>query len=246
MEEIIYDVYVKLDERNCIIRVESTGFHNAEKLVEEGLIKVDSGTRSDMYHHAQPNYLRLKYGKPTYSDDFTPNFKYEDGEIKEITEEEKEEWFIKPKMLVQMKDNQQRKMKAMMEEEAQASFLVALPDVKAATIPYCFEEWKVDVSYKVGDRVEVDGKLWKCKQDHKSQENWKSSIDTASLWEVIDVEHAGTLEDPIPYENTMTVYKDKYYLEDGIIYLCLEDSGQPLYASCKDLPRYFVVSPRMA
>ncbi len=249
MEEIIYDVYVKLDERNCIIRVESTGFHSAESLVEEGLIKVDSGTRSDMYHHAQPNYLRLKYGKPTYSDDFTPNFKYEDGEIKEITEEEKEEWFIKPRMLVPMKDNQQRKMKAMMEEEAQASFLVALPDAKAATIPYCYPSWQSYIGGKLKKdvRVEYDGALWKTRQEIQTVlKNQFPSIDTAALYERIDVEHAGTLEDPIPYANTMEVFKDKYYLEDGIIYLCLEDSGQPLYASCKDLPRYFVVSPRMA
>lgn len=58
------------------------------------------------------------------------------------------------------------------------------------------------------------------------------SINTASLWEVINVENAGTLDDPIPYDQTMTVYNGKYYLEEGIIYKCIRDSGQPLYATC--------------
>jgi hypothetical protein len=95
----------------------------------------------------------------------------------------------------------------------------------------------------VGDRVESDGKLWKCRQAHTSQENWKPSINTASLWEVINVENAGTLEDPIPYDQTMTVYNGKYYLEEGIIYKCIGDSGQPLYATCASLVgNYFEVA----
>jgi hypothetical protein len=28
----------------------------------------------------------------------------------------------------------------------------------------------------------------------------------------------------------MTVYKDKYYIYEGVTYLCIRDSGQPLYA----------------
>lgn len=63
------------------------------------------------------------------------------------------------------------------------------------------------------------------------------------LWEVIDVEHAGTLEDPIPYDQTMTVYNGKYYLEEGITYKCVRDSGQPLYATCASLVgNYFEVA----
>lgn len=91
-------------------------------------------------------------------------------------------------------------LQAMMEASARASFLVELDDTEASKIPLCYDAWETDKAYKVGDRVEYDGKLWKCRQAHTSQENWKPSIDTASLWEVIDVEHAGTLEDPIPYD----------------------------------------------
>lgn len=167
----------------------------------------------------------------------TLKYKYVDGELIELTPDEKEEFYQTGKVI------QETSLQAMMTASARASFLVELPDEKAAMIPLCYDEWATDKAYKVGDRVECDGKLWKCRQAHTSQENWKPSIETASLWEVIDVEHAGTLEDPIPYDQTMTVYNGKYYIEEGIIYKCVRDSGQPLYATCASLVgNYFEVA----
>lgn len=168
------------------------------------------------------------------------NYKVEDGKLVELTPEEKEEFYPTQK---KEKSEQEASLQAMMTASARTSFLVELPDEKAAMIPLCYEAWTTDKAYKVGDRVECDGKLWKCRQAHTSQENWKPSIETASLWEVIDVSHAGTLEDPIPYDQTMTVYNGKYYLEDGITYKCVRDSGQPLYATCASLVgNYFEVA----
>ena len=134
-------------------------------------------------------------------------------------------------------------LQAMITANLRNSFLADIPDEKAAMITLCYDPWTIDKSYKVGDRVEFDGKLWKCRQAHTSQENWRPRIETASLWEVINVENAGTLDDPIPYDQTMTVYNGKYYLEDGIIYKCIRDSGQPLYATCASLVgNYFEVA----
>lgn len=168
------------------------------------------------------------------------DYKFVDGELVELTPEEKEEFYPTQK---KEKAEQEASLQAMMAASTRTSFLVELPDEKAAMIPLCYEAWATEKAYKVGDRVECDGKLWKCRQAHTSQENWKPSIDTASLWEVIDVEHAGTLEDPIPYDQTMTVYNGKYYLEEGITYKCVRDSGQPLYATCASLVgNYFEVA----
>ena len=63
------------------------------------------------------------------------------------------------------------------------------------------------------------------------QSQYPPSIETASIWERIDEEHAGIIDDPIPYDQTMTVYKDKYYTFNNQLYLCIRDSGQPLYAN---------------
>lgn len=168
------------------------------------------------------------------------NYKYKDGKLVELTPEEKEEFYPTQK---DEKAEQETTLEQMMFASARASFLVELNDTEAAKIPLCYDSWATDTAYKVGDRVLCDGKLWKCRQAHTSQENWKPSINTASLWEVINVENAGTLDDPIPYDQTMTVYNGKYYLEDGITYKCVRDSGQPLYASCASLVgNYFEVA----
>lgn len=168
------------------------------------------------------------------------NYKVVEGKLVELTPEEKEEFYQTKETEKAM---QEASLQAMMAASARASFLDKLDDTEAAKIPLCYDSWTTGKAYKVGDRVKWDGKLWKCRQAHTSQENWKPSIETASLWEVINVENAGTLDDPIPYDQTMTVYNGKYYLEEGIIYKCIRDSGQPLYATCASLVgNYFEVA----
>lgn len=194
---------------------------------------------------------RLSYGNSKgyveveLEDDFDEmkifDYKYEDGKLVELTPEEKEEFYPIPEKTE--KSMQEASLQAMMAASMRNSFLVELDDTQAAKIPLCYDPWTTGKAYKVGDRVECDGKLWKCHQAHTSQENCKPSMNTVSLWEVINVENAGTLEDPIPYDQTMTVYNGKYYLEEGIIYKCIRDSGQPLYATCASLVgNYFEVA----
>lgn len=163
---------------------------------------------------------------------------YKDGEIVSIDDNQRRTIYNE-----EVYFEEEASLQAMITANLRNSFLVELLDTEAAKIPLCYNPWTTDKAYKVGDRVEWDGKLWKCRQAHTSQANWKPSIDTASLWEVINVENAGTLDDPIPYDQTMTVYNGKYYLEDGIIYKCIRDSGQPLYATCASLVgNYFEVA----
>ena len=51
---------------------------------------------------------------------------------------------------------------------------------------------------------------------------------TASLWKVVDEEHEGTIDDPIIYIPPMEIFKDKYYIQNGIKYKCTRNSEQPL------------------
>ena len=70
-----------------------------------------------------------------------------------------------------------------------------------------------------------NGVLWlyKVREDngHTTQADWAPHL-TPSMWVVIDVAHAGTLEDPIPASRGMEYEYGKYYLdgEDGNTYLC--------------------------
>lgn len=49
-------------------------------------------------------------------------------------------------------------------------------------------------------------------------ENW-NPVDAQAIWTAINIEHAGTLEDPIPAARGMEYVKGKYYVENEIIYL---------------------------
>lgn len=82
--------------------------------------------------------------------------------------------------------------------------------------------------------------LYKCISSHTSQENRKPSQLTASLWQRIDLDHAGTLEDPIPAAVNMIYYNGKYYIENGTIYKCTRDSGIALqYLPSQLVGQYF-------
>lgn len=80
----------------------------------------------------------------------------------------------------------------------------------------------------VGKIVSCDNKLWRVRQEHTAQADWMPSLDSASIWEVIEVEHEGTLEDPIPYNPPMEIFEGKYYTEADQLYLCTRDSGTAL------------------
>ena len=57
---------------------------------------------------------------------------------------------------------------------------------------------------------------------------------------MIDETHAGTQEDPIPYNGNMALENGKYYSQDGAIYLCNRDTGIPVYQALKDFVGLYV------
>lgn len=127
------------------------------------------------------------------------------------------------------------------------SYTVAnIPDQQALDCISIFPEWEsyIGKSMPEGVRTQYEGKLYKSRQEIPTVlANQPPGIETAALYAVIDQEHAGTLEDPIPYDQMMEVFAGKYYLEDGIIYECIRDSEQPLYATCASLVNnYFKVA----
>lgn len=65
---------------------------------------------------------------------------------------------------------------------------------------------------------------------------WRPSKDTSSLYEQIFEDHAGTAEDPIPYNVRldpdflgMTLEMGKIYTQKGALYECIEGTGIPVY-----------------
>lgn len=104
-----------------------------------------------------------------------------------------------------------------------------LSDGEAAKMPSLSQKWVVGETVEPGDRryYEPTGRLYKCRQAHTTQADWPPDL-TPALWAVIDVEHAGTQDDPIPAARGMDYTYGKYYSdpEDGNIYLC-KRTGEP-------------------
>lgn len=96
-----------------------------------------------------------------------------------------------------------------------------------AVIVFDFEHY-IGQELAQGKIVSHDGKLWRVRQTHICQADWAPSLDSASLWEVIEVEHEGTEADPIPYAVPMEIFEGKYYTEADQLYLCTRDSGTAL------------------
>lgn len=98
---------------------------------------------------------------------------------------------------------------------------VSLSDGEAASVPELITAWAYPVDYAEGDRRSYGGKVHKCRQGHTSQADWTPDK-TPNLWTIINVDHAGTQDDPIPAARGMEYTYGLYYKdpEDTKLYLC--------------------------
>jgi hypothetical protein len=93
----------------------------------------------------------------------------------------------------------------------------------------------------VGHKVTRNGRLWKLRQEHTSQDNWApGETGTESLWEEICETHDGTKYDPIPYNGNMALENGKYYTQGGVLYRCTRDTGNPVYHALSELVGIYV------
>ena len=129
-----------------------------------------------------------------------------------------------------------RKLRAHIETAVQS-----LGDDAAVEAKRLYPPWKVGTKYAQGFRVLRDGKLYSCISAHTSQADWTPEA-AASLWTVLDETHAGTLEDPIPYSGNMVLENQKYYSQDGVVYLCVRDTVNPVDHALKDLLGLYLIT----
>ena len=102
-----------------------------------------------------------------------------------------------------------------------------------------YPEWAANTEYTTGYKVQRSGRLWRCLQAHTSQAGWEPE-NAASLWTEICESHSGTLEDPIPYNGNMALESGKYYSQDGKVYRCTRDTGNPVYNALSELVGLYV------
>ena len=122
---------------------------------------------------------------------------------------------------------------------AQQINTLTVDDNTALRMVAFYPEWADNAEYTAEYKVQRNGKLWRCIQAHTSQTGWEPE-NAASLWTEICESHAGTLEDPIPYSGNMALENGKYYIQDGKIYRCIRDTGNPVYNALSELVGLYV------
>lgn len=100
-----------------------------------------------------------------------------------------------------------------------------LDDNTAARHAEVFEGWSVGVYFEAGKmrRDPLNGKLYRVRDGkaHTSVEGWNPSIMRDS-WVLVDVTHAGTMDDPILAGRGMEYTYGLYYFDEEVnkLYLC--------------------------
>ena len=122
---------------------------------------------------------------------------------------------------------------------AQQINTLTVDDNTALRMVAFYPEWADNAEYTAEYKVQRNGKLWRCRQAHTSQTGWEPE-NAASLWTEICESHAGTLEDPIPYSGNMALESGKYYMQDGKVYRCTRDTGNPVYNALSELVGLYV------
>ena len=166
--------------------------------------------------------------------------KYYNGQYIEMTEEE-----IREMQQMHRKHELQERSRPLTAEEVyrmvavQSVNTLEVDDNTALRMKEFYPEWKAGISCNIGFKVQRNGKLWKVLQPHTTQTGWEPE-NAVSLWTEINETHAGTEDDPIPYSGNMALENGKYYLQDGEIYLCNRDTGNPVYHALADLVGLYV------
>ena len=122
-----------------------------------------------------------------------------------------------------------------------------LPDAEALTAKTLYPRWESLVELgsvqtdEAGYKFLYGEDLYKCKNPNPTfQADWVPGVGTESLYERIDETHAGTLEDPIPYDGNMELIEGKYYSQNGVVYHCTRSTGTPVYHALADLVGLYV------
>lgn len=117
--------------------------------------------------------------------------------------------------------------------------ILNVDDNTALRMTTFYPEWAENTEYTTGYKVQRSGRLWRCLQAHTSQAGWEPE-NAASLWTEICESHAGTLEDPIPYSGNMALESGKHYSQDGKVYRCTRDTGNPVYNALSELVGLYI------
>lgn len=107
---------------------------------------------------------------------------------------------------------------------------VSVTDDQALQMQSLYPVWASGAQYVKGNRLQYDGKLYKVLGDHVAGE-MPDDNDSEILAE-------NTVDTPYPFTGKMALYINRYYIEDGIIYQCIESTDSILLSKLAESPKY--------
>lgn len=109
--------------------------------------------------------------------------------------------------------------------------LPELDDNTAAQYGELYPEWSsiIGKEVTVDTRLWYNGNLWKVTNAHTVQADWTPDTASSLFVKVAKDTEGGTINNPIHYSINMELIEGKYYIEDGIIYLCTRSLAQSVW-----------------
>lgn len=118
-----------------------------------------------------------------------------------------------------------------------------LSDEEALKRKALYPEWAsfIGKSLNTGFKVQYDDKLYKVRQPIAVvlEDQYPSQL-TAALYEEINETAAGTIDDPIPYNNNMELFEGLYYSQNKVVYKCTRSTGTAVYHDLSALVGIYV------
>lgn len=120
----------------------------------------------------------------------------------------------------------------------------SLLDSLALQAKALYDDWEdvIGQTVSAGFKFRYGGKLYKTIQPTLLiQEQYvPGAAGTESLYTEINEQNQGTMEDPITYNNNMELENGKYYIQNGVTYRCIRDTGKPVYNNLSALVGIYV------
>lgn len=109
-----------------------------------------------------------------------------------------------------------------------------------------YPNWNEFIGKSLKDNFKINylDKLYKTLQEVSTvldQQGYRpGEVGSEALYEEINEKNAGTLEDPIPYNNNMELFEGKYYSQSGVTYKCTRNTEQAIYQDLSGLVGIYV------
>ena len=156
-----------------------------------------------------------------------------------------EDWEVKPII------NQVQRLKRtdeLIKRNIEEMNSLNLSAVEALEVKNWYPIWGETENFREGDtitagtKMQYGDKLYEALQDHTIMGIYPPSIATASLYKEVTPEDdtLGTKENPIAYNGNMALENGKYYKQYDVLYLCVRDTVNPVYADLSGLVGIYV------